>query len=146
LLITLAVVTILLGMAVPLVRSTVGSYQLRAAVNAVVGVIQTTRYQALYQGYPYKVAFSASNSNYQISNCPTCPGTQTYTNVGSAVPFTASSNFSSSTVTLGANTTLQFNPSGNIVATVGSTTLTLTGNGTTETITVSKYGYVTVSP
>jgi hypothetical protein len=41
---------------------------------------------------------------------------------------------------------LQFNPSGNVVATVGTTTLTLTGNGTTETITVSKYGYVTVSP
>jgi Tfp pilus assembly protein FimT len=146
LLVTLAIAIVMFGMTVPLVRSTVASYQLRSAVNAVVGIIQTTRYQALYQGYPYKVAFSSANKNYQISSCSTCPGTQTYTNIGNAVPFTASSNFSGSSVTLGADTTLQFNPSGNIVATTGSTTLTLTGNGTTETITVSKYGYVTISP
>ena len=146
LLVTLTIAMVLFGAAVPLVRSTVANYQLRSAVNAVVGAIQTTRYQAIYQGYPYKVAFSSANSNYQVSSCSVCPGTQTYTNIGNAVPFTAASNFSSSTVTLGASTTLQFNPSGNVVATVGTTTLTLTGNGTTETITVSKYGYVSVSP
>ena len=146
LLVTLTIIGVLCGAAVPLVRTTVANYQLRSAVNSVVGAIQTTRYQAIFQGYPYKVAFSHTNKNYQVSSCSGCPGTTTYSNVGGTIPFTATSNFSSSAVTLSADATLQFNPSGNVVATVGTTTLTLTGNGTTETITVSKYGYVTVSP
>ena len=135
---TVVVAIVLSAMAVPVVRSTMAKYRLSSAVGSVTGAIQSTRYRAIYQGYPFSVSFSQSGSSYQLASDPNKTGT--FANVGSATPF------ASSGVTLGQNTTLQFHPSGLVQATAGSTTLTLSYAGQTETITVSSYGNINVTP
>ena len=67
-------------------------------------------------GYPYQVAFSAANNNYQIQDLPSGA---TYVNVGSAVPLT---NFP---MTVSADTTINFKPNGMVTATVGSNVFTI---------------------
>ena len=139
----LFVVLILLvvsGMAIPLVSNVMGAYRLRAAVASVTGAIQSTRYQAISAGYPYQVVFDKTASTFQIQSDPAISGT--FTNVGNPVPLSGSSY----PVALGTNTTLRFRPSGVVTATAGSTTLTLTHGGKTETIQVSSYGNVKVTP
>jgi len=138
LLVTVSVGIVLSAMAVPMVRSALANYHLRSAVAAVTGTIQSTRYRAIYQGYPFAVTFSQASSSYQLASDPARSGS--FANVGSAVPFGGSS------VALGQNTTLQFRPSGQVQATAGTTTLTLTYAGQTETITVSSYGNINVTP
>jgi type IV fimbrial biogenesis protein FimT len=141
LLVTLAIVLIMCAMALPLVQSTLSYYQLQAAVAAVSGTIQSTRYQAISQGCSYKVAFTKTGSKYQISyqaidaNTKTCAAA--YTDQGNAIPF-------SSSVTLGADATFQFNPGGGVAVTAGTVPLVLTSRNRTGTISVSNYGNVKV--
>ncbi len=134
-------ITILMAaMAVPLVDNALGLYRLRSAVSSVTGAIQTTRYQAISDGIPYQVVFNAAANTFQVQNDPNFTGV--FANVGNAVPLASSS----IPVVLGTSTTLRFRPSGIVTASVGSTTLTLTYGGKTETITVSSYGNVKVTP
>ena len=44
---------VLTGMAVPQVRSGLYTYRLKGAVSSAVWAIQSTRYQALIEAYPY---------------------------------------------------------------------------------------------
>jgi Tfp pilus assembly protein FimT len=134
---TLLVSLILMTMAVPQTRALVRSYRLQGAVSACTWAIQSTRYQALEQGYPYQVAFSSAAGTYQIQN--ETPGATSFSNVGSAVPVAGV------TVTMNQDTTLQFKPNGSVSATTGALTFTLTYQGLTKTITVTTYGNVTVS-
>jgi Tfp pilus assembly protein FimT len=127
--------TILTAIAVPQIRSTMYSYRLNSAVAMAKWAIQSTRFQALMKGYPYQVAFSATNSNYQVQNLPS--GT-TYQNVGGAVPLAAWP------ITVSADTTINFKPNGMVTATVGTNSFTITYRSTTKTVTVSNYGNVTV--
>ena len=129
--------TILTAIAVPPVKTQMYNYRLNSAVAMAKWAIQSTRFQALMKGYPYQVAFQATNSNYQIQNLPS--GT-TYQNVGTAVPLAAWP------MTVSANTTLQFRPNGAVTAAVGGFSFTITYQGKTKTITVSNYGNVTVTP
>jgi len=131
------IVSILFAMAIPQGRSMIYNYRLQGAVAACTWAIQSTRYQALEQGYPYQVAFSSSAGTYQVQNEQ--PPATSYSNVGSAVPI------SGVTVTMNQDTTLQFKPNGSVTATTGSLSFTLTYQGKTKTITVSNYGHVTVS-
>jgi prepilin-type N-terminal cleavage/methylation domain-containing protein len=124
------------AMALPQVKSTIYYYRLNSAVAMAKWAIQSTRFQALQQGYPYQVAFSATNKNYQIQNLPS--GT-TYLNVGNTVPLSGSG------ITVSADTTLNFKPNGMVTATVGSNSFTMTYQGSTKTLTVSNYGNVTVN-
>jgi hypothetical protein len=112
------------------------NYRLNSAVAMAKWSIQSTRFQALMQGYPYQVAFSAANTNYQIQNLP---NGVTYQNVGTAVPLAAWP------MTVSADTTINFKPNGMVTATVGGNSFTITYKGTTKTITVSNYGNVTVN-
>lgn len=131
---------VITAMAIPLINNVMGLYRLRSAVASVTGAIQTTRYQAISNGIPYQVVFSTNTGTYQIQNDPTFSGN--YVNVGGAIPLASSS----LPVVLGTSTTLRFRPSGIVTASVGSQVLTLTYGGKTETITVSSYGNVKVTP
>jgi Tfp pilus assembly protein FimT len=140
LVLTLAVGIIMTVIAVPLVNNVIGTYRLRSAVASVTGAIQTTRFQAISAGYAYQVVFDKAAATYQVQSDPN--HTSTFTNVGSPVPLASSS----IPVVLDTNATLQFRPSGIVAATVGSTTLNLTYSNKTETITVSSYGNIKVTP
>jgi len=135
--ITVVIGLILTLIAIPLINNAYQSYRINAAISAVTGAIQTSRYQAISAGYPFQVVFSKANSNYQVQSDQN--RTAVFTNVGNPVPL-------STAAVLGQDTTLQFHPGGLITATVGSTTLTLSSHNKTETITVSAYGNITVQP
>lgn len=131
---------IVAAMSIPTVNNVMNTYRLRAAVSSVTGAIQTTRYQAISSGYAFQIVLNKANTTFQVQSDPGRTGT--FANVGNAIPLASSS----IAVALGADTTLQFRPSGLVQATTGSTTLTLTFGGKTETITVSNYGNVKVTP
>ena len=137
LIMALLVGSILTAVAIPQAMTMVYNYRLQSAVASCTWAIQSTRYQALEQGYPYQVVFTASTRKYQIQNQPT--GTATFANVGTAVPI------SGVTITMSQDTTLQFKPNGSVNATTGALTFQLTYQGMTKTITVSTYGNISVS-
>ena len=126
---------ILTAIAIPQVKSGMYSYRLDSAVAMAKWAIQSTRFQALKDGYPYQVVFTAATKSYQIQNLPS--GT-TYQNVGTSVPLAGWP------MTVSQDTTINFKPNGMVTATVGSNVFTITYQGTTKTITVSNYGNVTV--
>jgi type II secretory pathway pseudopilin PulG len=133
------------GFALPIVQTTVDKYRLKAATSTATWAIQSTRFQALMEGYPYQVSFTGGaggvNPTYQIANKTV--GAATYSNVGASIPL------SGKPVVLGATTTFQFQPNGTVATSPASTppyTFTITYSGITETITVSNYGNVDVTP
>jgi Tfp pilus assembly protein FimT len=134
----ITIVMVLVGMSIPKFVQAISSYKLRAAAESVAWAMQSTRYQALQKGYTYELTFSATNNTYQVLSKPV--GATGFSNVGSAVPLT------SSPVTVGATTTLTFSPNGSVALVAGSQTITLTYSGLTETVTVTNYGSVTVTP
>jgi Tfp pilus assembly protein FimT len=143
--VVVAITMILAAFSLPWIQNTLTSYHLSSAVVATTGAIQSTRYQAIMNGCPYTISFSTTNTSYQVEqevlsgNPPTCAST--FTNVGGAIPWATTSD-----VTLSPSTTLQFSPNGTVTATAGTLTFSLTNGLTTETITVSGVGNVTVSP
>jgi Tfp pilus assembly protein FimT len=134
LLMALLVGLILAAMATPQVQSGLYTYRLKGAAASAIWAIQSTRYQALMEGYPYQVVFSQANQTYQIQNLP--PGSASYANVGTAVPL------SGSPVTLNQDTTLQFKSNGSVTATVGTLSFVITYQGKAATLAVSNYGNV----
>jgi prepilin-type N-terminal cleavage/methylation domain-containing protein len=133
-------------MAIPLLNNIMNAYRLRSAVSSVTGFIQSARYQALSSGYGYQVVFDKAASTIQIQSDPNRVNTYTNLCVPAAPSCPIPLSGSGIPVVLGADTTLQFRPSGIVTATAGSTTLTVTYGGKTETITVSSYGNVKVTP
>lgn len=140
LLLVLLIIGIMTVISMPVVNSVLSTYRLRSAVSSVTGAIQTTRYQAIASGYPYQLVLNAGTATFQVQSDPNLTGT--FANMGNAVPLANSG----IPVVLGTNTTLRFRPSGLVTAATGSTTLTLTYGGKTETITVSNYGNIKVTP
>jgi type II secretory pathway pseudopilin PulG len=136
--VVLAIGIILTAMAIPQVQSAIYNYRLRGAVSMATWAIQSTRYQALMEAYPYQVVFTSANGSYQIQNSPTANGT--YTNVGTAVPL------SGSVIALSADTTLNFKPNGSVLATAGALNFTLTYQGVCQKVTVTNYGNVSITP
>ena len=133
-------------LAIPLLNNIMSAYRLRSAVSSVTGFIQSARYQALASGYAYQVVFNKAASTIQIQSDPNRIGTYTNLCVPAAASCPIPISGSGIPVALGTDTTLQFRPSGIVTATTGTTTLTLTYGGKTETITVSSYGNVKVTP
>jgi Tfp pilus assembly protein FimT len=133
---------ILTAAIIPMVQVTMRIYQLRSAVASVRGVIQSTRYRAISDGYPYQVTFDSAKGTYQVANNP---GFQTvpapaYTNIGTAEPLSGSAVI----VTMSSDQTMQFSPSGKVTFVTGTGNFTLTLLGNTKTFTVSQYGNVNV--
>jgi Tfp pilus assembly protein FimT len=129
---------ILTSIAIPQVSSGINNYRLRGAVASATWAIQSTRYQALTQGYPFQVVLDSTTNKYQITSEP--PGASSFSNVGTPVPL------SGSPVTLNQNTTLQFKPNGAVTAPVGALSFTISYKGLTKTVAVSNYGNVSVTP
>lgn len=143
LLVTMAVGLILAAFAVPLLQNGMNFFKVRAAATSISGAIQSTRFQAIFHGCPYEIAFNTAAMTYQVSTQVPGPAgcAAAFTNVGSAIPIA-----NGSSVTLNENVTFQFRPGGLTQATVGVPTLILDCHGSKETITVSAYGNVTVTP
>jgi Tfp pilus assembly protein FimT len=145
----LAVAVVLMAFALPRLIPATRFYHLMAAVPAVTGAIQSTRYEAIMAGCPYQITLNQNTTSYQVSmealsgTPPACAAS--FTNVGAAVPWSSSGD-----VSAGSSITLQFNPNGTITNVTAPGTVPATfnlTNGTgTETITVSGVGNVSVSP
>lgn len=129
---------VLAAISIPAVQSAVYNYRLRAAAASVSWAIQATRYQALMKGYPYSITFDSATKTYQLKSQPT--GAAGFSNVGGAVPI------SGSQVTLTPTTTLECKPNGLVTATTGTLSLSVSYHGGTKTITVSRYGHVSITP
>ncbi len=145
--IVVAISLLLAGIAVPRAVEAVRQFRLRSAVSSLTGAIQSTRYQAIFHGCQYQIAFSSAAYNYQISTQAAAAGgqvcTAAFAPVGNPIPLAGSG------VTLNAPVTLLFSPSGTVVATVGNAAtiqLTATGVAALENIQVSNYGKITVTP
>jgi Tfp pilus assembly protein FimT len=136
LLLVLIVSLIIGAIAIVATRSAMASYQLSAAVDSATGAIQGARYQAIMHGYPYQVAFDNTKNTFQVLS--EAPPATLFVPTGSAVPV------STVPINLSAATTLQFKPNGTISATVGTMTFSISYHGTNKTLTVSKYGSITV--
>ena len=149
LLVVVAIIIIVVAIAVPQISSTLDYFRYRQAVSSVRGAIQSSRYQAISQGFRYRLALTKATSTYQLtyeSDPVNNPGT--YVAVpgaaGTAVSWNGAWN---KTASISADTTLQFNPSGVVSATTGALTFTLSyTNRPTETFTISTYGRVSVTP
>ena len=138
-----AVGLVLAAISVPLVQSVTRNMRLNAATNAVTGIIQSTRYRAIYDGCPYTVTLSKGTDTYQLASQVTggaCAAA--FTNVGTAVPF-SDTRF----VALDQNLTFQFSPGGSVTATTGASTFNLSYVGYStikKQVQVTKYGSITV--
>jgi prepilin-type N-terminal cleavage/methylation domain-containing protein len=138
LLIVLAVAGIMSAMAIPSMQSAINGYKLTAAVDSATWAIQSTRYQAIMHGYPYQIAFDATQNTFQVLSEPPVPTPPAFANIGTAVPL------SGAPITFSTNTTLQFSPNGSVSATTGQMNFTITYQAYTKTVTVSNYGSTSV--
>ena len=146
LLFVVAIAGVLAVIAVPVITNVSRVYTFRSTIAAFTGVIQSTRYQAIYHGCPYQIAFSSAAMTYTISNevppvgtntCNTAMTAQAPTNI--PLPGRGSK--------LNADVTFFFHPSGQVQATAGTLSPQITfPNLPTETITVSAFGRVYVTP
>jgi prepilin-type N-terminal cleavage/methylation domain-containing protein len=143
------IAVIMTAMAIPLVNASLTSYRIHGAASAVSSGIQSTRYQAIFNGYPFQMVVNSAALTYQVKSDPNRTGT--FANFCSSganscpVPLAGSG----LNVTLNADTTFTFSPGGttqSTTAAAGVTTMVITYSGKTETITVSSYGNVKVTP
>ncbi len=143
-----AIVGVLTAITIPMMVNSLRQFALRSAVTAVTGAIESTRYQAVFQGCQYQLAFSAANYNYTVaSETPAAAGAAclaAFGAAGNAIPLPGKG------ITLNTNVTLVFHPSGLVQATQGSlNNIVLTQQylpAAPETIQVSSYGRITVTP
>src|SRR5713101_3447630 len=141
-------VTVIVGMmlatfVVPLVRSELNFFKVRSAASSIRGAIQSARSQAIFSGCAYAVTINKDAMTYQVSGqlvgAAGCAAE--FTNIGPAIPIAEAGS-----VTLDENVTLQARPDGLTRTTIGVPTLVLNCRGITETIFVSKYGNISVTP
>jgi len=149
LLFVVAIVLILAAVAVPMLMTSVAGFRLRGAVASVTGAIQTTRYQAIFNGYPFQVVFDSTTLTYQVKSDKNRAGV--YANfcvdttlASCPIPLTGSM----MAATINQSTTLTFSPGGSVTspqAVGGVTQIILTYKSKQETINVSSYGNTKVT-
>ena len=140
---------ILTVIAVPLVNNVMTGYRLRGAAASVSGSIQATRYQAIFNGYPFRLVLNSTALTYQVQSDSARAGVFTNYCVPAATACPVALAGSGMNLTLDASSTFTFSPGGSVVSTTaagGVTTMVLTYSGKTETITVSSYGNIKVTP
>ena len=131
-LLLVAASTILAAMAIPVTTAALSGYQLSGAVSSITGAIQSTRYQAIRNGYMYQLYVNNETNTFQVLS--EVPPATSFSNVGNSVPITSSG------ALIGAAPTFQFKANGSVITTSGPMSFTVSYGGTTKTITVSKYG------
>ena len=144
LMLVVAIISVILKIAIPIYQNSVLSYRLVGAAASVAGGIQQTRFKSIQVGCPYTIAFTAGSTTYQVQTeaisgtPPACAAS--FTNVGSAIPWTTGAGIS-----LSPSTTLQFNANGTVSATTGTLSFVLSSGNATRTVTVSGVGNVKVT-
>jgi type II secretory pathway pseudopilin PulG len=154
-LVVVLIALITTAIALPLVQNAGASYQMKSAVNAVTGAIQRTRFQAINNGYPYRIVFNFAASTYQVYNSSCGYSSPCWATVGIAEPLSGSSVvpvMSISGAPSATSNTLDFQGGGLVLTpsvtspAASSLTFNLAFKGLTEAITVSNYGSITVTP
>ena len=147
-LVTITIALILTAMAIPLLQNVLTGYRLNGAVSSMSGIIQSTRYQAIFNGYPFQVVIDKTAMTYQVTSDPNRAGAFTNFCVPAAASCPVSLTGSSIPVAIGANTTITFSPGGSVTSTTaagGLTQIVVTYKSKQETINVSSYGNVKVT-
>jgi len=136
-------------MAVPLLNNGMTTFRVRGAATAVAGAIQSTRYQAIFNGYPFRLVIDRTAKTYQVQSDQNRVGVFANYCVPAAASCPVPLMGTGSSVALAADTTFTFSPGGTVQSTTASggvTTMVLTYSSKTETITVSSYGSIKVTP
>ena len=139
-LITVTIVSTLATIGTPQLMNAMKGYRLASAVAAATRAIQSTHYLAIMHGYPYQLTFDASSGTYQVASEP--PGATGFVPVppGTPTPIAGSHD-----ETINQTTVMQFNSNGTMTSGLaGNAVFTITNGVTTEQITVSGVGYVSV--
>jgi len=139
LMVVVGILIVTTAIAVPVLKTASSTWAVRSAVAEITGVIHSTRYQAISNGYQYQIIMNKAAATFQIQNNPT--GTA-WVNVGQTNPISGTG----SQATINQDTTLLFTPGGMVQAPTGALNFNLTVKGTTKTITVTNYGNITVTP
>jgi prepilin-type N-terminal cleavage/methylation domain-containing protein len=146
LVIVVGIAAVMAAIAIPIISNVSRVYTFRSTIAAFSGIIQSTRYQAIYHGCPYQIAFSSAAMTYTISNEVPPVGT-TSCNAAMAAQTPANIPLPGRGSKLNADLTLFFHPSGQVQATVGSLSPSITfPNLPTETVTISAFGRIYVTP
>lgn len=143
-----AIGLIMTAVATPILQSGMAAFKLRGTVSSITGAIQSTRYQAIVQGIPYQIVFDSAGKTYQINNQPGGAGPfKPVCSVTGAASCPVSLATSGS-VALDVDMTLTFSPGGKVTSPNNAAmTMQVTGYGKpTETIKVSSYGNINVTP
>jgi prepilin-type N-terminal cleavage/methylation domain-containing protein len=148
LLIVITIAGLLAAIAIPTLVTTLRVMALRSAVASLTGAIQSARYQAIFHGCSYQIAFSSATYSYTVASMAPAFGGQAclaaFGAPGPAIPLAGRG------VGLNAPVTIWVHPSGLVQATAGNlNTIVLTHAmmpGSPETIQVSNYGKITVTP
>ena len=135
-LVVIAIVGVLAAMAIPGFMNSMNSYRFSGAVAASTGAIQSTRFQAIMQGYPYRLVFTSSTLSYQVSN--QVPPATSFSAVGSAIPIARPGDATFNGTTF----TYTFSPNGTVTS---SSTMQISNGVSSNTLTVSGVGNVTVT-
>jgi prepilin-type N-terminal cleavage/methylation domain-containing protein len=151
LVIVVAIGMILAGMAVPIIGNTLRVYKMRGATTDVTSAISNARYQAIFHGCKTQIVFTASTYSYQISSEQPAYGGQTC--LVAFAPVTGVLPLSGNGIALNQSITLTFTPGGGVSSTPAMNPIQLimtypgfTANVPQETIQVSNYGNITVTP
>jgi prepilin-type N-terminal cleavage/methylation domain-containing protein len=142
---------VLAAISIPSITNTLRVYKMRAATTSVTGAISAARYQAIFHGCKTQIVFTASTYSYQVQSEQPAYGGQAcltaFANVGGAVPLMGKG------VAINQNVTMTFTPGGGVGSTpaMSPIQMILTYPGFTssvqqETVQVSNYGNVTVTP
>jgi len=139
-LVTVAIASVLATITVPQLMNTMKNYRLASAVASAKGAIQTTHYLAIMHGYPYQLTFNGNSATYSVASKP--PGATSFVPVppGTPTPIAGSNDGE----TINQTTVMQFNSNGTMTS--GNAVFTISNGVTTEQITVSGVGYVSVTP
>jgi prepilin-type N-terminal cleavage/methylation domain-containing protein len=151
LLIVVAIGMILAGMAVPVINNTLRVYKMRAAVTTLTSAISNARYQAIFHGCKTQIVFTAAAYTYQISSQQPAYGGQAC--LTAYAPVTTALPLSGTGLALNQTVTLTFTPGGGVASTPVMNPIQIiltypgfTGTVPQETIQVSNYGNITVTP
>jgi prepilin-type N-terminal cleavage/methylation domain-containing protein len=136
LVITVAIGLTLTATAIPMIRSSVANYKLKSATNSITGVIQSTRYRAIYSGFPYRVTFTKSTSSYQVTK--KAPSDTSFVNVNSVVPF------GDVATTIEQDTEFEFSPGGSVKKNTGAYSFKVSYSGQQMQVDVTAYGNITI--
>jgi prepilin-type N-terminal cleavage/methylation domain-containing protein len=165
--IVIAIAMVLTGIAIPSIINAMNAYRFSAAVSAVAGAVQTTRFQAIMKGCQYQLIFTPSSASYQVysevpatgstTGCLTSPAA-----VGTSIPLpaqgyvtvtgeTCSVTMSSTTCTgtmtpiTGSTVTYTFYPNGTVTSSPSLTGIQISNSFESNTVWVSGVGNATAS-